>query len=75
MPTAFLRARRLSIGGTFAAPTAGPDKTALAGRVGIAVVLAITVETGPGQDADCRAILAQAAKPGAGSRPAALGSR
>jgi len=41
MPTAFLRARRLSIGGTFAAPTAGPDKTALAGRVGIAVVLAV----------------------------------
>lgn len=74
----------LRIGGTFAAPTAGPDKTALAGRVGIALALAAvnpllalaaTVETGPGQDADCHAVLAQAAKPEAGSRPAALGTR
>jgi len=40
MLTAFHHARRLSIGGSFAAPTAGPDKTALAGRVGIVVALA-----------------------------------
>lgn len=62
----------LRIGGTFAAPSAGPDNTAVAGRVGLALVLAAinpllalaaTVETGPGQDADCRAVLAQAAKP------------
>lgn len=61
----------LRIGGTFAAPSVGPDKAALAGRVGIALVLAAinpllalaaTVETGPGQDADCQAVLAQAAK-------------
>lgn len=67
----------LRIGGTFAAPSVGPDKAALAGRVGIALVLAAinpllalaaTVETGPGQDADCQAVLAQAAKPAAGKR-------
>ncbi|OGA95053.1 MAG: membrane assembly protein AsmA [Burkholderiales bacterium RIFCSPHIGHO2_12_FULL_61_11] len=74
----------LRIGGTFAAPTAGPDKTALAGRVGIALVLAAinpllalaaTVETGPGEDADCRAVLAEAANPKAASRPAAAGTK
>jgi uncharacterized protein involved in outer membrane biogenesis len=74
----------LRIGGTFAAPSAGPDKAALAGRVGIALVLgainpllalAATVETGPGQDANCRAVLAQAAKPKAGSRPSVVGTR
>jgi uncharacterized protein involved in outer membrane biogenesis len=62
----------LRIGGTFASPSAGPDKAALAGRVGIALALAAinpllalaaTIETGPGQDADCAGILAQAAKP------------
>lgn len=67
----------LRIGGTFASPSAGPDKAALAGRVGIALMLgainpllalAATVETGPGQDADCQAVLAQAAKPKAGTR-------
>lgn len=72
----------LRIGGTFAAPTAGPDKAALAGRVGLAVVLgminpllalAATIETGPGQDTDCRAVLAQAAKKGAVVTPQALG--
>lgn len=63
----------LRIRGTFAAPTAGPDKAALAGRVGLAVALgfinpllalAATIETGPGQDADCQQVLAQAAKKG-----------
>ena len=62
----------LKISGSFAAPTAGPDKAALAGRAGLAVVLglinpllalAATVETGPGQDADCRQALAIAADP------------
>jgi uncharacterized protein involved in outer membrane biogenesis len=67
----------LLIGGTFIAPSVGPDKAALAGRVGIGLVLAAinpllalaaTVETGPGHDADCQAVLAKAAKPTAGKR-------
>ena len=62
----------LKISGTFAAPYAGPDKTALAGRAGLALVLgainpllalAATLETGPGQDADCQGALAIAADP------------
>ena len=62
----------LKIGGTFAAPTAGPDKTALAGRAGLAIALGIvnpllallaTIETGPGQDANCTGALAIAANP------------
>ncbi len=61
----------LKIGGTFAAPTAFPDKTALAGRAGIALALAAinpllalaaTVETGPGEDADCAGVFANAQK-------------
>ena len=68
----------LKISGSFAAPSAGPDKTALAGRVGLAVALglinpllalAATVETGPGQDADCRQVLALAADPKAKAQP------
>lgn len=64
----------LLIRGTFSAPSAGPDKAALAGRAGIALALAAinpllalaaTLETGPGSDADCAGVLAQAAKPGA----------
>lgn len=74
----------LHIGGTFAAPSAGPDKGALAGRIGIALALATinpllalaaTVETGPGQDADCRAVLAEAAKPKTVPRPPVAGTR
>lgn len=71
----------LKIGGTFAAPSAGPDKGALAGRAGIALALGVinpllalaaTIETGPGQDENCAAILKQAAASSAGSRiPAA----
>ena len=70
----------LRIGGTFGAPTAGPDKTALAGRVGIALALAAinpllalaaTVETGPGKDADCAGVFAQAQKTPTGAKPPA----
>ncbi len=62
----------LNIGGTFGAPTAAPDKGALAGRAGIALALAAlnpllalaaTIETGPGQNADCRQVIQQAAAP------------
>ncbi|MBN9410097.1 MAG: AsmA family protein [Burkholderiales bacterium] len=62
----------LRIDGTFAAPSAFPDKAALAGRAGLALALgainpllalAATVETGPGQDADCAGLLAQSRAP------------
>ena len=71
----------LKIGGTFAAPTAGPDKAALAGRAGLAIALGVinpllallaTVETGPGQDADCSAALGVAANPKAKAPAAPL---
>ncbi len=48
------------------------DKGALAGRAGLALALgminpllalAATLETGPGVDADCKQVLAQAAAP------------
>jgi len=64
----------LKIGGTFAAPSAGPDKLALAGRAGLVLALgainpllalAATVETGPGKDEDCRRVLALASAPAA----------
>lgn len=67
----------LKIAGTFGAPKAGPDKGALAGRAGVALALgainpllalAATVETGPGKDANCGAILQQAASPEATAR-------
>lgn len=63
----------LRIGGTFASPSAGPDKAALAGRAGVAIALGIlnpllalaaTIETGPGQDENCSAILAKATSTG-----------
>lgn len=62
----------LKIGGTFAAPTAGPDKAALGARAGLAIALGVvnpflallaTIETGPGQDADCTGALAIASNP------------
>ena len=71
----------LKIGGTFAAPTAGPDKVALAGRAGLAIALGVinpllallaTIETGPGQDADCSAALGVAANPKAKAQAAPL---
>ena len=57
----------LKITGTCGAPSAFPDKGALAGRAGLAIALGVinpllgllaTIETGPGQDADCSASLA-----------------
>ena len=62
----------LKIAGTFAAPTAGPDKAALGVRAGLAIALGVvnpflallaTIETGPGQDADCTGALAIASNP------------
>lgn len=67
----------LNVGGTFGAPTAGPDKGALAGRAAIGLALAVlnpllalaaTIETGPGKDADCRQVIQQAAAPRAAAR-------
>ena len=61
----------LRIGGTFAAPTAGPDTAALGVRAGLAIALGAvnpflallaTIETGPGQDADCTGALATASR-------------
>jgi uncharacterized protein involved in outer membrane biogenesis len=62
----------LNIGGTFGDPSAFPDKGALAGRAAAAVALglinpllalAATVETGPGQNADCGQALRQTPAP------------
>ena len=74
----------LRIGGTFADMTAGPEKTALAGRAGLALLLGIinpllalaaTIETGPGEDADCVDVLKQAAQPKSSPKPAAAGKK
>lgn len=70
----------LRIGGTFADMRAGPEKTALAGRAGLALLLGVinpllalaaTIETGPGQDADCADVLKQAAQAKPSPKPAA----
>jgi uncharacterized protein involved in outer membrane biogenesis len=67
----------LKIGGTFAAPSAGPVKSALAGRAGIALALGAVNPLlalarpgfyGGGQDENCAAILKQAATPSNGLR-------
>ena len=59
----------LKVGGTFSSPVAGPDKAALGVRAGLAIALGVvnpflallaTIETGPGQDADCTGALAVA---------------
>lgn len=69
----------LRIAGTFGSPTAGPEKVALAGRVGLALLLgainpflglAATIETGPGKDADCAAVLTRSAPPKPATAPA-----
>ncbi len=67
----------LRIAGTFGAPDIGLEKSALAGRAGLAVALgainpllalAATIETGPGHDADCVGTLKQTAAPRAEAR-------
>ena len=67
----------LKVTGTFGAPKGGLDKKALASRAGLALALgavnpllalAATVETGPGQDADCGTALKEAAAPQAEAR-------
>ena len=69
----------LVIGGTFAAPKVGVKVAPLVER-GLAALalgvinpllaLAATVETGPGEDADCRDVLARAVKPSTGAAAA-----
>ncbi|HZY17628.1 MAG TPA: AsmA family protein [Ramlibacter sp.] len=68
----------LKVGGTFGAPEVGLDKGSLAGRALAAVALgavnpllalAATIETGPGQDADCVGTLRQAAAPASNGKP------
>jgi AsmA family protein len=74
----------LNIGGTFASPSVGLDKTSLAKRAGLAVALGVinpllalaaTIETGPGEDTNCADVFAQgnAGKVPTGSRSAQPG--
>lgn len=67
----------LHIAGTFGAPDVGVDKGALAGRAGLAIALgainpllalAATIESGPGEDANCAGTLRSVAAPRARSR-------
>jgi AsmA family protein len=71
----------LVVAGTFAGPKVGPDKGALASRAGLALALAAvnpllalaaTVETGPGQDANCGPALREAASSYAAARIATM---
>jgi AsmA family protein len=71
----------LKVAGNFAGPKIGPEKGPLAGRAGLALALAAvnplltlaaTVETGPGQDANCGPALREAASPYAAARIAAM---
>ncbi len=73
----------LKLAGPFSGPKAGVDKASLTGKAGIVLALsainpllglAATVETGPGKDADCRAVLRDAAAPAAAARAAAAGT-
>jgi uncharacterized protein involved in outer membrane biogenesis len=55
-------------GGLQVGPLAGRGLAALAlGAVNPLLALAATIETGPGEDSDCKAVLAQANKPTAGA--------
>lgn len=74
----------LKITGTLGAPQVGPDKGALAGRAAVALALGVinpllalaaTIETGPGKDADCAAILRAAASPNAAAARAEVKSQ
>ncbi|MDP3759177.1 MAG: AsmA family protein [Ramlibacter sp.] len=67
----------LKLTGSLGAPQAGFEKGALAARAGLALALgavnpllalAATVETGPGEDANCGSILREAASPDAAAR-------
>jgi uncharacterized protein involved in outer membrane biogenesis len=69
----------LVIGGSFGAPSGGVQAGPLAERGLAALVLGAlnpllalvaTIETGPGQDADCKGVLAEAQKPSAGAAAA-----
>jgi len=71
----------LVVSGTFGAPRGGLKVVPLAqrglaalalGAVNPLLALAATVESGPGEDSDCKSVLGQANKPGAG--PAAAGA-
>lgn len=71
----------LKVGGTFAKPTAGIDKATLTGKAGLALALGAinpllglltTVDSGQGKDADCNAVLQQAA-PAAAARASKAG--
>ena len=71
----------LVVAGSFAVPRVGPDKGALAGRTGLALALgafnpllalAATVETGPGEDANCGPALREASSSYAAARIAAM---
>ena len=73
----------LKLAGTFAKPKAGVDKAALTGKAGVLLALgainpllalAATIETGPGKDADCKAVLQEAQAPAAAARAAAAGT-
>ena len=73
----------LKVAGTFASPKAGVDKGALGGKAGMVLALgainpllglAATIETGPGKDADCSAVLRETAAPAAGARARAAGA-
>ncbi len=73
----------LKVTGSFARPKAGVDKAALTTKAGFVLALsainpllglAATIETGPGKDADCRAVLKEAAAPAAAARAAAAGT-
>ncbi|MDM0112921.1 AsmA family protein [Variovorax sp. J22R133] len=72
----FVARTPLVVRGTFAAPSAGVKKGPLIVRGAVAVALgainpllaiAATVETGPGKDADCQEVLAQAKAPTSGA--------
>ncbi len=69
----------LTIGGTFSSPKVGVEAGSLAGRGIVALALgainpllalAATVETGPGEDTDCKGVLAQASQPVSGTAAA-----
>jgi AsmA family protein len=74
----------IKVQGTLGAPQAGPDKSALGGRAGLAVALgainpllalAATIETGPGKDANCGEVLRRAASPDVGLDGKSLSDR